>query len=70
MICPYCNKEMEEGEIPTDRYDLKWKPIDRTLIQSIFDPEHRNIRLSRMLEISRCIAYLCRDCKKVIIEYE
>ena len=25
MKCPYCNSEMEKGEINQDRYALKWK---------------------------------------------
>ena len=25
MKCPYCNSEMEKGEINQDRYGLYWK---------------------------------------------
>ena len=36
MKCPYCCKDMEEGSIPTDRYNLKWKPKDGGVIQIDF----------------------------------
>lgn len=70
MICPYCNKEMEKGVIPKNRHTLKWKPLDRTFIQSIFNTDHRNVILAATWDDEQCIAYLCRNCKKVIIEYE
>ena len=70
MKCPYCCKDMEEGSIPTDRYDLKWKPKDGGVIQSIFDIGKKNVELTSFLDNKQCIAYLCRNCKKIVIDVE
>ncbi|WHE87081.1 PF20097 family protein [Lachnoanaerobaculum gingivalis] len=53
MKCPYCCKDMEEGSIPTDRYNLKWKPMDGGIIQSIFDIGKKNVELTSFLDNKR-----------------
>ncbi len=63
MLCPYCNNLMEEGEIPQDRYPLKWKPKDSKFL----DLDKKSIKLSSVLEDKRCVAYLCKECKKIIV---
>lgn len=46
MKCPYCDKDMEEGRIPTDRYNLKWEPMGGGIIQSVFDIGKKNVKLT------------------------
>lgn len=66
MNCPYCNKPMEKGEIPQDRYALKWKPEDPT--KTPLGKKH--LLLSNMYESKRCVAYLCADCVKIVIDVD
>ena len=66
MKCPYCDKDMEEGRIPTDRYNLKWEPMDGGIIQSVFNIGKKNIELTSFLDNKQCVAYLYRDCKKML----
>ena len=68
MICPYCQTEMVKGYIQC-RDGVFWTP-ERALISALSgikkgavslrnDPEHGN---------STSVAYLCKNCKKVIID--
>ena len=70
MKCPYCGNDREEGRIPTDRYNLKWEPMDGGIIQSVFNIGKKNIELTSFLDNKQCVAYLCRDCKKNVIDVE
>lgn len=64
LNCPYCNKPMERGEIPQDRYALKWKPDNPSGIHL----SKKDIMLSNLYENKKCIAYLCEDCMKIVID--
>ena len=67
--CPYCNKEMVEGNIYGDRYDLKWLPITKKLLLGIF----ARGGISLVTEVSKyglkpmIRTYMCEDCGKFII---
>ena len=69
MKCPYCNKEMELGNIQS-RDGLNWSPIK--LLLPVFAPLKKgSVSLANdAAEYSgRIHAYKCGDCKKVIIDY-
>lgn len=62
MKCPYCNKEMEKGYIQS-RDGLAWNSKKRILagFSAWFAEQPLEYEL---------IAYRCKDCKKIIIDYE
>lgn len=70
MNCPYCNKPMEIGEIPQGETKedkaIKWKPANPANIRF----SKKVILLSNRYEGKRCYAYLCQDCKKIVIDLE
>lgn len=49
MKCPYCNSEMEKGEINQDRYALKWKSEKKGA---------KSVKLTSMLTQTYVDAYL------------
>lgn len=61
MVCPYCNNEMEKGYIQS-RDGLGWSPKKRMIAA-----------LSGTLseqELGRAaVAYRCKACEKLIIDY-
>ena len=67
MKCPTCGQEMEEGVVQSareifftiepHRFWFKVKKEEKVLLSS-----HNWTRPT-------CIAYLCRNCKKVVINY-
>ncbi|GKX29295.1 hypothetical protein SH1V18_17750 [Vallitalea longa] len=68
MKCPYCGKEMEQGVIQSP-YEISW---DKK--KHLFGSAHgrkESIVLSESTMIKGCavIAYLCRECKKIVIDY-
>ena len=52
MKCPYCNSEMEKGEINQDRYALKWKSEKKGA---------KSVKLTSMLTQTYVDAYLCQE---------
>ena len=80
-ICPYCGKMMERGEIPRGEgrspYDMTWIPERKTSKELLcfFSQEGKD----KVIELTskyyptlgdekKCIAYLCRECKIIIID--
>lgn len=61
MKCPYCNSEMEKGEINQDRYALKWKSEKKGA---------KSVKLTSMLTQTYVDACLCRNCNKIIIDVD
>ena len=53
MKCPYCGNEMEQGFIQSPQ-EISWKKGDKRPF---------------LVKGSAVTAFLCRDCKKVIIDY-
>ncbi|MBD5155064.1 MAG: hypothetical protein HDT15_08360 [Oscillibacter sp.] len=69
MICPACGKEMESGWVYS-RGVMMWSP-EQGKMPRISGPED----VSLMKEMpwgfapDYPIGYICKDCRKVIIEY-
>lgn len=66
-ICPVCRRPMESGVIYCDRRPFRW----------ISDAEDcgyplmaRGVKLNGIGDEPYLKAYMCRPCKKVIIDFE
>ena len=70
MNCPYCNQEMEEGIIQ-GRDELSWKKGTKRPLFGRAILHDGSVVLSELSYIkgAAVIAYLCRSCRKVIIDY-
>ncbi len=70
MQCPYCNKEMEKGLIQSPQ-ELAWIAGEKKRLFAKSEFYYGSVLLSKlsMLKSSAVVAYLCRDCEKVIIDY-
>ena len=82
--CPYCGKMMERGEIPRgggdSPHDIKWIPehkkgkwYEELLYLFSQEDEDKVIELTSkyyptIWDEKKCIAYLCRECKIIIID--
>ena len=68
MNCPYCGKEMESGLIQSQREIAWYKGRKRHLFaRAAFHEESVVLSKLSFLKGSAVAAYLCRDCKKVIV---
>ena len=67
MICPYCEKEMQEGFVNQERMAIRWVPNEeRGFMDCLLD---RNvIKLTSLSSGGRVIVYHCADCKKFIVD--
>ena len=82
MKCPYCNSEMEKGEINQDRYALKWKSEKKgaksVKLTSMLTQTYAStyvcvsilVSFTSMLTQTYVDAYLCRNCNKIIIDVD
>ena len=72
MVCPYCGKEMEKGFIQF-RDGVWWSEKKRPV-------SALHIFGGNMVELTKSLpgmtgdrraadAYLCRDCRKVVVDY-
>lgn len=70
MKCPYCNQETEAGFIQSSQ-ELSWKKGDKRPFFGRAKLHEGSVVLSSfsMMKGSAVKAYLCRDCKKVIVDY-
>lgn len=70
MKCPYCNKEMEEGIIQSPQ-EISWKKgIKRPVFgRAQFHEDSVVLSELSLMKGSAVVAFLCRECKKVIIDY-
>lgn len=70
MKCPYCNEEMEYGLIQSSNA-INWLKTEKR--RFFFPPSfyRGSITLSTlsMLRGSAVVAYNCRTCKKLVIDY-
>ena len=69
MRCPYCGFKMEKGVIQSG-HELNWSEKKYLFNRAQF---HEKSVLLGELDLLRgtCVeAWLCRGCKKVIIDYE
>lgn len=70
MKCPYCGEEMEEGIIQSPQ-EISWKKgIKRPLFgRAAFHEGSVVLSDLSLMKGSAVVAYLCRSCEKVIIDY-
>ena len=69
MQCPYCGREMEEGLIQGPQ-ELSWLPGKKRPLLGRAQFHDGAVVLSElsMLKGSAVLAFLCRDCEKVVID--
>ena len=62
MICPYCQQEMQKGELTGDgRRGITWWPSD--------GPSWNRVIVAKSaLSSSKAEAYYCGPCKKILID--
>lgn len=66
--CPYCGKEMEKGMIRSD-HELNWSDKKYFFNRAEFHPKSVLLGKLSFIRGTTVEAWLCRDCKKVIIDY-
>ncbi len=69
MICPYCGKEMEQGVIE-NQHEINWKHERHLFGNAMFHEGSVILSQRSFLTGSAVIAFLCRDCEKVVIDYK
>ncbi|MEG0410082.1 MAG: PF20097 family protein [Erysipelotrichaceae bacterium] len=68
MNCPYCNTEMEKGYMQ-GASRMMWTPKPHSFIMAL--PKKDEIMFdSGITKASLCTAYLCRHCKKIVMDYD
>ena len=70
MKCPYCSNEMEQGIIQSPQ-ELSWKRGTNRAVFGRAEFHEGSVVLSEFsfMKGSAVAAFLCRECKKVIIDY-
>ena len=67
MKCPYCETEMERGVVQSARQMFFTKEPHSVLFVA---RKNKDVVISHdNFTCPSCYAYICRACKKVIIEY-
>ena len=69
MICPYCNKEMEKGVISSGN-EIAWMRKKHFFNRAEFHEGSVVLSDFSFLSGSAVEAWLCRDCCKVVIDYQ
>ena len=66
MKCPWCNSEMEDGCLQSYRNNI----VYRKEYQTFFSNDEHDIVLNKNgFGSPRVKAYICKQCKKIVIEY-
>lgn len=66
MKCPYCNTEMEEGVLQSERY-LLWAKAKHAVS---YHPKDGEVLLREKAVGNVTVkAYICKQCKKIIADY-
>lgn len=68
MKCPYCSNDMEKGVIEGP-HEIAWKKKSSLIGRAKFHDGSVVLSELSMLKGSKVIAYLCRGCEKVIVDY-
>lgn len=70
MQCPYCGKEMEQGLLQSLQ-EIAWLKGEKRRLLGRASFHEGSVVLSELSEWkgSAVTAWLCRDCKKVLIDY-
>lgn len=69
MKCPYCGEEMEQGVIQSSQ-EISWKNKKHLFGRAEFHKGSIVLSKLSMLKGSVAIAFLCRTCEKIIIDYK
>ena len=66
MNCPYCNKETECGVLQS-QHEIRWQEARHIFITH----KENDVMLSErnIWKGSAIKAFLCRECKKIVIDY-
>lgn len=69
MKCPYCNREMESGYIISDGRALAWR---KEKYESAIVKQENGIQLSHSFFGAATIkdVYCCKECKKIMFDYD
>lgn len=68
MKCPYCQCEMEQGYIQS-RDGLAWTKKEHFVIA--FAPyTSDSLQIGNRRDGKSAEAYLCKNCKKILIDYQ
>ena len=65
MNCPYCGKPMEQGVLDS-RGPVRWS---ESATGMSLPTRRDDVVLGKALGILRAKAWLCRNCRKVIVDY-
>lgn len=68
MHCPYCHAEMEKGVVQSP-HEISWQSKRRYFGRAAFYDDAVVLSELNIMRGSAVEAWLCRDCKKVIIDY-
>ena len=69
MNCPYCGTEMEKGVIASQN-EISWESKRHLLGSAEFHDDSVVLAERSFMKGSAVVAYLCRRCEKVIIDYK
>lgn len=67
MKCPWCNLEMEEGFVQGTKGNIFYTNDKRLLVGS---DDNDIILTKNSFGGPRTDAYICRACKKIVIDYK
>ena len=68
MNCPYCGKAMEQGVIQS-AHEISWKKKPTYFNRAKFCKNSVILSGLSIWRGSKVIAYLCRSCEKILIDY-
>lgn len=67
MLCPYCGKEMAQGQLTSGRDNAYWRPKTSGLREWVDRHYNEQVLLTKGF-LPRTEAWYCPDCRKVVIE--
>lgn len=67
--CPYCGNELQEGFVQSDRLVFFTPKLHKIFVAPNLSKENEIVLTSSNWFYPNCTAFLCNNCKKVIIDY-
>ena len=67
--CPYCGNELKIGFLQSSGLAFFTPKLHRIFIAPNLTNEDEVVLTSKNMTYPQCEAFLCSDCKKVIIDY-
>jgi len=68
MKCPYCGNEMVDGVIQSSQ-EIAWKKERKTISRAMFYEGSVVLSKLNFLRGSAVKAHNCRECKKIVVDY-